>query len=330
MCTLYLTEHGSKVSKSGGKFVITKPNKEVVEVPSGYIDCILVMGRIQLTTDVITEMLSEGKSIVYLNRYGDVVGKTTGLCHESEICLLQLQVYANEEKRLAIAKKLVEDKLAAQKSLLSYYNKRLHSEKIKENAANIANIGTINAEVGSPSGLMGIEGYAARLYYECFKEIIRNDSFVWEGRRKFPAPDPVNSMLSYAYTLLEKDVRVYLAEINNLLLSIGFLHETNFRKDSLVYDLMEPFRAEVDRYVLKCINLKEYGNEDFSIAEGRCYFSEASRKRFIAGYEEFVGSYDGAGLRAALKRYVKEIVGLIKASAGEYDTKPVALSLKAS
>lgn len=312
MCTLYLTEHGSKVSKSGGKFVITKPDKEIVEVPSGYIECILVMGRIQLTTDVITEMLREGKSIVYLNRYGEVVGKTTGLCHETELCLHQLEAYTNGERRFAIARKLVEDKLEAQRSLLRYYNKRLHSDKIAENAANIAELCDMKENGRSVLALMGIEGYAARLYYECFREIIRNEDFVWEGRRKFPAPDPVNSMLSYAYTLLEKDVRVYLAEINNLLLSIGFLHETNFRKDSLVYDLMEPFRAEVDRYVLKCINLKEYRSEDFSVAEGRCYFSEAARKRFIAGYEEFAGSYDGTGLRDCIKRYVKDILELIR------------------
>ena len=49
--------------------------------------------------------------------------------------------------------------------------------------------------------LMGSEGSTARTYFEGFGKMILG-GFVFKGRRKHPAPDPVNALLSFGYTLI--------------------------------------------------------------------------------------------------------------------------------
>jgi hypothetical protein len=63
------------------------------------------------------------------------------------------------------------------------------------------------------------------------------------------APNPINAILNYLYTLLESETRL---AINALGLDPGFglLHVDHGVRDSLVYDLMEPIRPKVDNYVL--------------------------------------------------------------------------------
>ena len=48
--------------------------------------------------------------------------------------------------------------------------------------------------------LMGIEGNAARVYFGGFGKMILG-KFTFEGRKRRPAPDPVNALLSFGYTL---------------------------------------------------------------------------------------------------------------------------------
>lgn len=69
---------------------------------------------------------------------------------------------------------------------------------------------------------------------------------------------------NYGYAFLEREVRLAIIGAQ-LDARIGFLHTNNGRKDSLVFDLMEPFRQSViDRLVLKSINLGQFKVDDFA------------------------------------------------------------------
>lgn len=160
--------------------------------------------------------------------------------------------------------------------------------------------------------LMGIEGVAAKAYFDTFAILLSGSAFKWNGRHKRPATDPVNAMLSFGYSMLEKDVRRAIATAG-LASSIGFLHELNYRKDSLVYDLMEIFRPTIiDKLVLRCISLKMFAESDFVISDGKCLFEEDAKKRFIAEYENYVGQDDDDIEMSKRKRIILEAKGLVK------------------
>ncbi|AFV25260.1 CRISPR-associated Cas1 family protein [Methanolobus psychrophilus R15] len=69
-------------------------------------------------------------------------------------------------------------------------------------------------------------------------------------------------MFNYGYALLEAEClgSIYTVGLDS---HVGFLHEMNPSKDSLAYDLQEPFRFLVDLSVINLIESEKMENKDF-------------------------------------------------------------------
>jgi CRISPR-associated protein Cas1 len=87
------------------------------------------------------------------------------------------------------------------------------------------------------------------------------------GRNK-GAVNPANALLNYGYGILAADSRVNL-------LSEGFdpawgvLHADKAGRDSLIYDLMEVFRADIDRRIFgKLLMDSSFKRGDFLLTRG--------------------------------------------------------------
>ncbi len=66
-------------------------------------------------------------------------------------------------------------------------------------------------------------------------------AFDFAGRNRRPPRDPVNALLSLAYSMLAKDLTVacYAVGFDPY---VGFYHQPRFGRPALALDLMEPFR----------------------------------------------------------------------------------------
>src|SRR5205823_2573124 len=86
------------------------------------------------------------------------------------------------------------------------------------------------------TSLLGIEGTAARLYFQRFGELLRPNgalsTFEFERRNRRPPRDRVNALLSFFYALLVKDttVAVLAAGFDPYL---GFYHRPRFGRPAL-------------------------------------------------------------------------------------------------
>ena len=120
---------------------------------------------------------------------------------------------------------------------------------------------------------------------------LAHDPLRWKGTGKKPIPPewrrvgmrqdvlrrsnrnarhPVNAMLNYGYAVLESQVRIAIAEAG-LDPSIGYLHVCQPGRQAFVYDLMEPYRPEVDREMLEFVRVEVFMPRDFVIdAKGVC------------------------------------------------------------
>ena len=113
---------------------------------------------------------------------------------------------------------------------------------------------------------MGIEGGVAWKYWNEYSKAIPKDydfcARIDRYRRAMGAGDKANVMLNYGYALLEAEC---LRAINTAGLDahVGFLHEMNPSKNSLAYDLQEPFRFLVDLAVISLIDSKKMDDKDF-------------------------------------------------------------------
>lgn len=142
--------------------------------------------------------------------------------------------------------------------------------------------------------LLGIEGIAARRYFQHFANLLKQDgdptlSFDFMGRNRRPPKDPVNAMLSFAYSMLTREWHITLSAVG-LDPYRGFFHQPRFGRPALALDMMEPFRPLVaDSAVLMAINNGEVRGTDFIHSAGACALSDSGRKRFIAAFERRLG-----------------------------------------
>jgi CRISPR/Cas system-associated exonuclease Cas4 (RecB family) len=94
------------------------------------------------------------------------------------------------------------------------------------------------------TGLLGIEGNAAALYFEHFESMLKQREswhFDWRGRNRRPPRDPVNALLSLGYSMLAKEL-TGICHAVGLDPFLGFMHQPRYGRPALALDLMEEFR----------------------------------------------------------------------------------------
>ena len=103
------------------------------------------------------------------------------------------------------------------------------------------------ARVRSLAVLLGVEGTAAARYFRAFpamfseSEPVRTLAFDFGKRNRRPPTDPVNALLSFAYSLLTRAWTVTLTAVGFDAFR-GLFHQPRYGRPALALDLMEPFR----------------------------------------------------------------------------------------
>lgn len=137
--------------------------------------------------------------------------------------------------------------------------------------------------------LRGLEGAAATAYFGVFDQLILGNKAVFHftTRSRRPPMDPVNALLSFAYSLLSHDCASALESVG-LDSYVGFLHRDRPGRSSLALDLMEELRPCIaDRFVLSCINNRIFQKSDFDYREnGAVFLNEKGRRTFLQRWQE--------------------------------------------
>ena len=132
--------------------------------------------------------------------------------------------------------------------------------------------------------LMGIEGQIAKSWFKLLHYTL-DPKWKFIGRNRRPPRDPVNALLSLGYTLLSGDIRqVIISE--GLDPSFGFLHQPRAGRESLMLDLLEPYRAGVDLFVIGLLDTLEPEDFSYSNAQG-CRLKKAKRSLFYSAWSQY-------------------------------------------
>ncbi len=141
----------------------------------------------------------------------------------------------------------------------------------------------------SLDNLRKTEGYATHRYFSVFNELIlmQKENFPFEERTRRPPLDPVNCLLSFAYSLLDHDIRSALESVG-LDPAAGFLHRDQPGRPGLAMDLMEEFRPFiVDRLVLSLINSLRVHVKGFHKSDtGAVLMDDETRRTLLVAYQE--------------------------------------------
>lgn len=284
---LYVQAPGARVGKAGDELTIQPREGPRQTARLGQTSQLALFGGVQLSTQALQATVGRGIPICYFSSGGWFYGMTIGLLHKNiELRRLQFRAAEDPATSLAIARRLISSKIRNCRTLLRRNSAGAASslEALRAHA--------VQAEqVESPTSLLGIEGTAAREYFQQFSSMLKQEdsdgnlAFDFEGRNRRPPRDPVNAMLSLAYALLAKDLTIVLQAVG-FDPFLGFYHRPRYGRPALALDLMEEFRPLIcDSVVLSAINTGVIRRKDF-IARGGAYaLGEAGRARFLMTYE---------------------------------------------
>ncbi|MFM6119089.1 MAG: CRISPR-associated endonuclease Cas1, partial [Sphaerospermopsis kisseleviana] len=193
-----------------------------------------------------------------------------------QLRLAQYQVYSDPVKRLDLVKTIVTAKIHNQYHVLYRHNEK--DNPLKERKSLVKNQQTLDQ-------VRGVEGLAAREYFACWQNMV-GKQWTFNGRNRRPPTDPVNSLLSFAYALLQGQV---MAAVNVAGLDpyIGYLHEVHHGQPAMVLDLMEEFRALIaDNLVLSILNKQEIKPNDFNESLGAYRLKDNAKKTFLQAFDK--------------------------------------------
>jgi CRISP-associated protein Cas1 len=315
MATLYLVHQGTMLRKEQGRFVVQPPRDtkagEAIEIPIREVERILVLGNVQVSTQAIAVCLEEQIPVVFLTQLGDYKGHLWS----SEFCDLGLEAaqYGRRQDgqfQVEMARRIVIGKILNSKLLLLRLGRKREVEGL------MARVKRLGLYVGAIEGatdvnvIRGYEGAAAKLYFGVLGQLITHPDLKLEGRSRRPPKDPVNSLLSFGYTLLFNNVMsLILAEGLNPYL--GNLHRSSRREPHLAFDLMEEFRSPVvDSLVMGLVNKRIVKPTDFTWPNeaGGVYLDDPGRRVFLKYFEDRISepvSYPGLDGRVSYRRVIQ-------------------------
>ena len=288
---LYLNSQRLRVGKSGGVLRIKERDKVVQEARINAICQVSLMGSVQISTQAVQALCEAEIPVCYFSQGGWFYGVTSGL-NTKNVFLRQAQFRLSDESWycLRLARQFVAGKIRNQRTMLRRNHVEPPTAALRELKWLVGRVET----AGSLEELLGVEGWAARIYFGLFGGMLKHDE-AWEGdpafafnfqaRNRRPPRDPVNALLSLGYSLLAKDLTVacYAVGFDPM---IGFYHQPRHGRPALALDLMEPLRPLIaDSAVLSAVNTKMVSERDFVTAGDAVSLTAAGRKGFFRAYE---------------------------------------------
>lgn len=289
MANLYLTEQGSVITKTGNRLIVRKDDEVLLDVQCSKIDSILIFGNVQFTTQSVNELFEHGIELALLSKSGRLKGQLTSpFTKNIDLRIEQFGKYNDDLFKENLSRVIVKSKITNCFNVMKSFAVNHPEIDLKgELAALDSSIKNLESTASIPS-LRGIEGNAARAYFGGFGKMVLGE-FLFEGRKKRPATDPVNALLSFGYTL-------FFNEISSLLDGLGFdpylgyFHNAEYGRASLASDLQEEFRAVVDRFTLYLVNNRMLKENDFyrNPQTGGMYLVRDAMKKYFAEYEKYL------------------------------------------
>jgi CRISPR-associated protein Cas1 len=271
--SLHVLAQGAYISKNGESIKVTINGEPVLKTHYTNISSLMIYGNVQVSVQTIKFLASNKIPIVFSNTNGKFEAIALGNYPKNGfVRIKQLQKFLDSSKRLEYAKSIVKGKIMNQ---LFVYR-----DKLKGNPKELSNFLSQVDQCRSIDELLGIEGIASQQYFSRFSDILKGWEFRERNRR--PPKDPVNSLLSFGYSILLNNVLVTIVS-TGLDPFIGFLHTQEYGRPSLALDLMEEFRPLlVDRVILSLILSRQIKKNDFiKNIEGGVLIKDKAKKRLI-------------------------------------------------
>lgn len=280
---IYVVQPGSRVGISGETLQVRVEDEVVSDVPLVEVGGISLFGNAHISSQAMRAILARNVTVSYLSYGGWLNGYARSVNdHSLDLRIAQYEAARDAERCLKVAQALVAGKIKNQRTMV----RRLLGANAATSLRAMAWLQHRAMRAKSPEELLGIEGNAAREYFECFGSMLSvGTGFEVTGRNRRPPTDPVNALLSFGYSMLTKECLAAAIAVG-FEPGLGFYHRLRAGRPSLALDLMEEFRPLiVDSTVLSVINTGELKSRDFERHGRAIVLTSEGRKKFIMAIE---------------------------------------------
>jgi len=295
--TLYLQEQGSILRKDGERFSVEKEGKQLNDIIVRRVDQILVLGNITLTTPAMQYCMKSNIPVTFTSQHGSYFGRLEATTADnSAIERFQYLRSLDEPFAFGIASRIVEAKIRNSRTMIqkrramAWESNGEMKEKFDTTLTLMTSLAEHTKNCENMDALRGLEGKAAALYFELFGLLFKKELPFYTSafrRVRRPPTDPVNSLLSFGYTLLHNNI-FSLVRMKGMNPYIGFLHAEDKGNPALINDLVEEFRTIIDSMTLYTLNKGVLRNKDFYYRKEKagCFLSDEARKKFLELFEQ--------------------------------------------
>lgn len=295
--TLYLTEPGLMLRRSKEALVIEREGVRIKSISPRLVGRVLLWRGAGLTTPALRLLLEHGIDVAFFSRGRYLGAVTPPLSTGVVLRLAQARRYFDPVFSLEIARSLIRDKCQGQVDLLRDVRARGGSPALTPAIESLEAVTETVMGASDFDRLRGIEGAAARTWFEAFASLVP-PPLTFSGRSRRPPRDPVNAMLSLGYMLLTHEVNADV-QARGFDPRLGFFHTLRAGRPALALDLIEPWRSPlIDRMVLTLLRRRQFAAEDFreELRAGderpAVLMTPDALRRFLDAYELHMGSHD--------------------------------------
>lgn len=307
---LFVQEQGARVGRRGGRIEVTKDGERLASLRAIDVSSVALYGNVSVSACALRGLIEDGVPVTHHTYGGWLVGVTTGPGHRNaELRVRQFAAAADPGRALAVARRMVAGKIRNQRTLL----RRNARAPVESERSELARIEERALRAGDAAGLLGHEGAAARVYFGRFASLLAPPRplptpFVFAGRNRRPARDPVNALLSFAYALLVRETVDACLRVGFDPL-VGVYHRPRYGRPALALDLAEEFRPLVaDSVVVRFLNNGQAGGGAFICRGGAYALTAAGRREFIAAFQQRMREeirHPLFGYRASYRRIIE-------------------------
>ncbi len=275
------------IGVDGGRLTVSKYRELLASVRLIDVLHVCAYGNVQVTAQAMRELFTRDIDVFHLSGGGWLLGLTTGLPSKNVMLRIR-QVGAAARGDLDVARQMIAGKIRNCRVLL----RRNGGETVSRRVEQLGALAAQAEGAGNAASLLGIEGTAARLYFEAFPSLLSDTctgslpgpSFTGLRNRRPPA-DAVNCLLSFCYGLLTKELLAACLAVG-FDPYIGLYHRPRFGRPALALYLAEEFRPLLaDSVVLTLINNREISPSSFLVRAGAVTLTADGRRTVIRAWE---------------------------------------------
>lgn len=305
MGLLVIDRRDCRLDLDGKALAIRSADAPVRFVPMALVDRVVLHPDTRLSSGVLAGLAAHDIGILLLGgrraqRVAHVLGASS---RDVRLRITQVRRLDDAEFTRRWCRTIVAAKLKAQLRLLECAQRERQDLRKPMHDAIATLHGCLHGLDADPvptvDAIRGLEGAGAAAHFRAYARLFA-PSLGFTARRRRPPPDPVNACLSLGYTLLHAQA-VHACHLQGLDPMLGYLHAPVPGRASLACDLMEPWRARVDRLVWTLFRERILTPDHFGTeGSGACLLAKAGRSQFYAHWAQLARPLQRAMRRQAL------------------------------